>query len=86
MAWALRAAAGVILICLLVAIAATTALGSKAWRFMIEAKAELRKVVWPTRAETVQTSLLVVVMVIIVVLILWGLDSVLMWGIGFLTL
>jgi preprotein translocase subunit SecE len=43
---------------------------------MREARAELRKVVWPTRQETVQTTLIVVVMVVIVALILWALDAV----------
>lgn len=42
-----------------------------------EANLERRKVVWPTRQETVQTTLIVVVFVFIVGLILWGIDSVL---------
>ncbi|MGB2103151.1 MAG: preprotein translocase subunit SecE, partial [Luminiphilus sp.] len=40
---------------------------------------EIRKVVWPTRQETTQTTLIVFVFVIITGLILWGLDSVLGW-------
>ena len=42
-----------------------------------EANLERRKVVWPTRQETTQTTLIVVVFVVIVGLILWGIDSVL---------
>jgi preprotein translocase subunit SecE len=32
-------------------------------------------VVWPTRQETTQTTLIVVVMVILVALVLWLIDS-----------
>ena len=42
-------------------------------------RTEIRKVVWPTRQETTQTTLIVFVFVIITGLILWGLDSVLGW-------
>ena len=44
-----------------------------------EAKNEVRKVVWPTRQETWQTTLMVVAVVLIVGLALWGLDSLLSW-------
>ena len=42
-------------------------------------RTEIRKVVWPTRQETTQTTLIVFVFVIITGLILWVLDSVLGW-------
>ena len=42
-------------------------------------RTEIRKVVWPTRQETTQTTLIVFVFVIITGLILWGLDSGLGW-------
>ena len=44
-----------------------------------EANIERRKVVWPTRQETIQTTLLVVAVVFVTGLILWGIDSVLGW-------
>ena len=44
-----------------------------------EAKQEIRKVVWPTRQETLQTTAIVVVVVLVVGLMLWGLDSLLSW-------
>lgn len=44
-----------------------------------EAKVEIRKVVWPTRQELTQTTLIVVVFVLIVALVLWGLDSLVSW-------
>lgn len=43
------------------------------------ARAEIRKVVWPTRQETKQTTLIVVVVVLITALILWGLDTLFGW-------
>jgi preprotein translocase subunit SecE len=44
-----------------------------------EAKNEVRKVVWPTRQETLQTTAMVVVVVLLIGLMLWGLDSLLGW-------
>lgn len=43
------------------------------------AKTEIRRVVWPTRQETVQTTLIVLVVVLLMALILWGVDSLLGW-------
>ena len=50
--------------------------GRAAWTFSKEARQELRKVVWPTRKETTQMTLVVVAMVILVSLFLWIVD----WG------
>ena len=63
----------------------TTGLGRNTWAFMLEAKQEVRKVVWPTREETVRTTLLVFGMVFLVGLVLWLLDMFLFWGIRLLT-
>lgn len=78
-AWSLRAAAGLVLICIILAIGLQTHQGKQIWIFAKAARGELRKVVWPTRQETIQTTLIVVAMIIIVALILWGIDSILMW-------
>ena len=43
---------------------------------------ELGKVVWPTRQETVQTTLVVAAMVVVVALVLWGVDSLFLWMIS----
>ena len=59
-----------------VAIAMQTETGRAAWEFTKEARQELRKVVWPTRKETTQMTLVVVAMVILVSLFLWVVD----WG------
>lgn len=47
-----------------------------------EARAEIRKVVWPNRQETIQTTLIVVAVVLVMGLILWGLDSLFGWAIS----
>lgn len=44
-----------------------------------EAKTEIRRVVWPTRQETMQTTLIVLAVVIFMSLVLWGIDSLLGW-------
>jgi preprotein translocase subunit SecE len=63
----------------------TTRVGRNTWAFMLESKQEVRKVVWPSRAETMQTTLMVFAMVFIVGLILWVLDGFLFWGVRVLT-
>ena len=84
-AWALRTAAGILLIILMVLVALQTTAGRLAWSFAKSARNELKKVVWPTRQETIQTTLVVVVMVVIAALILWGLDKLFFWLVGWLT-
>ena len=44
-----------------------------------EARGEIRKVIWPTRQETTQITLIVVAVVLVMALLLWGLDSLLGW-------
>lgn len=66
-------------------IAIQTTQGRQFWGFAQDARIELRKVVWPTRQETVQTTLIVIMMVVITGLFLWGIDSVLLWLVGLLT-
>ena len=62
-----------------------TTQGQRLWSFSQSARAELRKVVWPTRQETVRTTLLVIAMVISAGLFLWAVDSFLLWAVAFLT-
>ncbi len=64
------------------AVAAGSAHGQRFLEFMREARAEVRKMVWATRAETLQTSLVVFVAVIVMALFLWLLDRILSWGIS----
>jgi len=81
----LRIVGWLVLICIILAIISRTKKGQQAWKFFRDAKGEIRKVVWPTRQETIQTTLIVIVMVIILALLLWGADSFLMWAVGWLT-
>jgi preprotein translocase subunit SecE len=76
-----RALAGVAIAAVALVVALQTAKGAAAWDLAKEARVEVRKVVWPTPQETTQTTMIVVVVVIFVALILWGLDSLLSWGI-----
>ncbi len=62
-----------------------TAVGEKVWGFIRESKVEVRKVIWPTRQETVQATMMVVALVFIVGLILWLMDMFLFWGVALLT-
>lgn len=56
-----------------------TAKGQQIVVMLGEARVEIRKVVWPTRQETMQTTLIVVAVVLVMALLLWGLDSLLGW-------
>lgn len=60
-------------------VAVNTAKGHSFWSLMKAAQVEVRKVVWPTRKEVNQTTLMVMVIVIIMGFILWGLDTLLGW-------
>lgn len=77
-----RALAGVALVLAAFAVAFTTIKGREFNIFRREAVIELRKVVWPTRQETGQTTLLVFVVVVIMALILWALDALLSLGVS----
>ncbi len=55
--------------------AALTLQGKSFIDLLLQAQVELRKVVWPTRQETSQTTLIVLVVVVIMSLLLWGMDS-----------
>ena len=71
---------------LLVAVGITVAIlyhterGRLAWGFLRDARNEVRKVVWPTRRETGQTTLIVIAVVAVVGIMLWGFDGVLTYA------
>ena len=68
-----------------VAISSTTALGQNLIGFGREARMEVRKVVWPTRQETVQTTFMVLIAVIIIGIFLWLIDMLLAQAIQMIT-
>ncbi len=53
--------------------------------FTKETKIELRKVVWPTRDETVKTTGMIMVAVVIVAIFLWIVDAFFSWMVQLLT-
>jgi preprotein translocase subunit SecE len=55
--------------------------GRAFWQFVQGSRVELRKVVWPTRQETLQTTLVVFVAVLAMGIFFWGLD----WILGAVT-
>lgn len=63
-------------------IVSTTDVGRRSLGFVKEARVEVRKVVWPTRQETLQTTLAVLVMVVIVAIMLWLIDLALGAGVN----
>ncbi len=68
-----------------VIVAMQTMKGRSFMGFVVEAQIEVRKVVWPTRAETLQATLAVVVMVVALGVILWMFDMLLLKVVKMLT-
>lgn len=72
-----RFLAAIVLVTVGAAIAFQTTKGKAIWLIMKGARTEISRIVWPTRTERNQTTLIVVVVVFIVALILWLLDTLL---------
>ena len=64
-----------------IVIAATTTKGRSLISFLGSSRSEVRKIVWPTRAETMQTTLMVFIMVVILAIFLWFIDMLLGFGV-----
>lgn len=62
-------------------IVSTTEIGRRSLGFARDARVEVRKVVWPTRTETTQTTIAVLIMVFLVAIFLWLIDMTLGWGV-----
>ncbi len=56
--------------------------GKAFFAFAGESRDEARKVVWPTRKETMQTTGVVLAFVFVMALFLWIVDSSLLWIVG----
>jgi len=80
-----KLAIGVLFIALAAFSISKTEKGKMIMEFIRDSRVELRKVIWPTREETLQTTLVVAIMVVVLALLLWGVDGVLVWLIGWLT-
>jgi preprotein translocase subunit SecE len=68
-----------------VALAYQTQAGKAMWGYVRGAQVEIRKTTWPTRQESLQATLMIAVVVLITALMLWGLDSLLLWGVKSVT-
>lgn len=66
-------------------VAGQTEKGQQALSFAKDSRIEVRKVVWPTRQETLQTTMIVIIATMIMSLILWGLDGIMVRVVAFLT-
>jgi len=60
-------------------IASTTSKGQSTLSFLKDTNLEVRRVVWPTREETLKMTGVVMLMVVLVAFIIWGVDSILFW-------
>jgi len=63
-----------------------SAQGERFLYFLKETKIELRKVVWPSREETVKTTGIVMIAVIVVAIFLWIVDAFFTWGVKSISL
>lgn len=80
-----RAGGVVVMVALAAAVLSQTAKGSQFIAFAKESRIEIRKVVWPSRKEATQTTIIVIIATVIVALLLWGLDGILVRVVGFAT-
>ena len=62
-----------------VAVLWTSAIGQEAFAFASEAAVETRKVVWPSRKETIQTTVAVFALVVVMAIFLWVVDIGFLW-------
>ena len=83
--WSLRLVGWIIVAAIEIALFALTTSGKKFWKFAKESRLELRKVVWPNRQQTIRTTAIIAGLVLVAALLMWGVDSILLWLIGLLT-
>jgi preprotein translocase subunit SecE len=67
------------------ALAWQTQIGRATLSFILSSRNEVRKMVWPTRQETVQTTLFVLLTVLVVGVFMWLLDLGLFWALSGIT-
>ncbi len=81
----IRVVFGLIAAVSVIAAAYKTTKGQQLWMLWQEAVQEVRRIYWPTRQETMQTTLAVLAMVLVMGIILWTTDFLLIRAIGWLT-
>ncbi|HEX4939381.1 MAG TPA: preprotein translocase subunit SecE [Candidatus Kapabacteria bacterium] len=74
---------GVVLACLVALLLAwTTSQGRSLVELSKKSWTEAQRIVWPSKDETWQTTLIVLAVVLVSSLLLWGIDSLFGWGIS----
>lgn len=68
-----------------VGVISRTHFGQRVWLQWLEAVQEVRKIYWPTRQETIQTTLAVLAMVFVMGILLWSADFLLLRAVKWLT-
>lgn len=68
-----------------IAVLMQTASGKSMWTYIKGSQVEMRKVVWPTRRDSVTTTIMILVVVMILGAFLYGVDAILLWGVKALT-
>ncbi len=76
---ALRALGVLIALGIAVVISLQSAMGKALWGFVQGSRVEMRKVIWPTREEAIQTTIAVLVFALIMGVFFWLLDLFLLW-------
>ncbi len=66
-------------------VALQSAQGQTLWRFIQASRIEMRKVVWPTREETIQTTVAVLIFATLMGVFFWLFDLILLWFTRFIT-
>ena len=81
----LRAFVIILMVAAALGLAAFTRQCKSFLEFARESRIEVRKVVWPTRQETTHTTLIVAAVTVVMALALWGLDTILVNLVSFIT-
>jgi preprotein translocase subunit SecE len=58
-----------------------TMAGKNTWGYIRGSQVELRKTTWPTRQESLQATLMIAAVVLVFALMVWALDSGLLWAV-----
>ncbi len=74
-AWPIRASLMILITLVGLWLAKSTAQGQVVFIFLKSARQEMRKVVWPTRQETLQVTLWVMLIVLLMSVVLWAMDG-----------
>jgi len=77
-----RAVVLVVMVVAALALTLVTTQGKSFLKLLSEAQVEARRIVWPTKDETMQTTLIVCAVVLVMSLVLWGVDSLFGWMIS----